>query len=153
MDINGTSGDNKNNSGQTDLQSLVDSKKRVYDDVVVLFDLDGTLTPPRLPAHPEMLDVLKRLKKYVHIGIVTGSNEAKMVEQLHAVQNLCDVTDYIFPENGTVARLHGTPLGQDYSLLDFLGEEKLQNMIRFILHYIADLDIPAKRGTFIEYRM
>merc|ERR1712137_231458 len=25
-------------------------------------------------------------------------------------------------------------------------------MVKFILHYVADLDIPIKRGTFIEFR-
>ena len=28
----------------------------------------------------------------------------------------------------------------------------LQELINFILHYVADLDIPIKRGTFIEFR-
>lgn len=28
-----------------------------------------------------------------------------------------------------------------------------QELINFILHYIADLDIPVKRGTFIEFRI
>lgn len=27
-----------------------------------------------------------------------------------------------------------------------------QEFINFVLHYIADLDIPIKRGTFIEFR-
>merc|ERR1712083_639478 len=27
-----------------------------------------------------------------------------------------------------------------------------KRLINFILHYIADLDIPIKRGTFIEFR-
>lgn len=35
---------------------------------------------------------------------------------------------------------------------DFLGEDKLKKFINFVLHYIADLDIPIKRGTFIEFR-
>jgi phosphomannomutase len=35
---------------------------------------------------------------------------------------------------------------------EFLGEEKLKNFINFCLRYIADMDIPVKRGTFIEYR-
>ena len=26
------------------------------------------------------------------------------------------------------------------------------SVVRFLLHYIADLDIPIKRGTFIEFR-
>jgi phosphomannomutase len=33
-----------------------------------------------------------------------------------------------------------------------MGEERLKTLINFCLHYIADLDIPIKRGTFIEYR-
>ena len=32
------------------------------------------------------------------------------------------------------------------------GDAKLKPLINFILHYIADLDIPVKRGTFIEFR-
>lgn len=32
------------------------------------------------------------------------------------------------------------------------SEGQLKRLISFILHYIADLDIPIKRGTFIEFR-
>jgi phosphomannomutase len=38
------------------------------------------------------------------------------------------------------------------SLKKYLGEDKLKELINFILHYIADLDIPIKRGTFVEFR-
>ena len=38
------------------------------------------------------------------------------------------------------------------SIKDFLGEEKLKQFINFCLKYLADIDIPIKRGTFIEYR-
>ncbi|PNX66673.1 phosphomannomutase D1, partial [Trifolium pratense] len=38
------------------------------------------------------------------------------------------------------------------SLKTFVGDEKLKEFINFTLHYIADLDIPIKRGTFIEFR-
>ena len=34
----------------------------------------------------------------------------------------------------------------------FMGEEKLQEFINFCLHYMADLKIPVKRGTFLEFR-
>lgn len=33
-----------------------------------------------------------------------------------------------------------------------MGEEKLKKIVNFCLLYIANLDIPIKRGTFIEYR-
>ena len=59
--------------------------------------------------------------------------------------------DYVFSENGLVAFKQGRLLAQQ-SLKDYLGEERLQALINFILHYIADLRIPIKRGTFIEFR-
>jgi len=38
------------------------------------------------------------------------------------------------------------------SIKDFLGEDKLKKFINFTLHKLADIDIPKKRGTFIEFR-
>ena len=57
----------------------------------------------------------------------------------------------MFSENGLVAYKDGNLLAEA-SLKTFLGEDKLQQLINFLLHYIADLDIPIKRGTFIEFR-
>ena len=36
--------------------------------------------------------------------------------------------------------------------MNYLGEERYQKLVNFILHYLADLKIPKKRGTFIEFR-
>ena len=33
-----------------------------------------------------------------------------------------------------------------------MGEERYKKLVNFVLHYIADLDIPCKRGCFIEFR-
>jgi len=38
------------------------------------------------------------------------------------------------------------------SFIGWLGEEKYQNLVNFILKYIAELKLPKKRGTFIELR-
>ena len=57
----------------------------------------------------------------------------------------------MFAENGLVAYKGGN-LEATASLKTFLGEDKLKELINFLLHYIADLDIPIKRGTFIEFR-
>lgn len=38
------------------------------------------------------------------------------------------------------------------SLSEELGEEKLKKFINTTLHLLADIEIPLKRGTFIEYR-
>ena len=59
--------------------------------------------------------------------------------------------DYVFAENGLVAYKGGN-LEATASLKSYLGEDKLKDLINFLLHYIADLDIPIKRGTFIEFR-
>jgi len=45
----------------------------------------------------------------------------------------------------------GVPLSSQ-SFIQWIGEEKYQELSSFILHYIADLKIPKKRGTFIEFR-
>lgn len=42
--------------------------------------------------------------------------------------------------------------GSMKAIKDFLGEDKLKMFLNYCLHYIADLDIPIKRGTFVEYR-
>jgi len=85
----------------------------------------------------------------VMIGMVGGSDLKKQREQLG--ETVLDMFDYTFSENGLVA-YKGRELIEEASLTAFLGEERLQKLINFILHYIADLDIPVKRGTFIEFR-
>ena len=52
--------------------------------------------------------------------------------------------DYAFGENGLTAYKLGKPLPSQ-SFIKFLGEEKYKTLVNFILHYIADLDIPIKR--------
>lgn len=59
--------------------------------------------------------------------------------------------DFFFAENGLVAYKEARVLAIQ-SLKTWLGEDKLKELINFLLHYIADLDIPIKRGTFIEFR-
>ena len=59
--------------------------------------------------------------------------------------------DYVFAENGLTAYRSGVQLPSN-NFIRWLGEEKYKPLANFILHYIADLDIPIKRGTFIEFR-
>lgn len=122
--------------------------------ILFLFDMDGTLTPSRQKMAPEVGSFLQKLKQSVTVGIVSGSNFDKIAEQLSSVNpdDLYRVTDYVFAENGTVARLNNAVVGTDASIKDYLGEDVLQSLINFVLHYIADLTLPVKRGTFIEFR-
>ncbi|KAA0065428.1 phosphomannomutase [Cucumis melo var. makuwa] len=117
--------------------------------IIALFDVDGTLTAPRKVATPELLKFMGELRKVVTVGVVGGSDLSKISEQLG--NSVIYDYDYVFSENGLVAHKDGKLLGTQ-SLKLHLGEENLKSIINFTLHYIADLDIPIKRGTFIEFR-
>ncbi|KAG6910243.1 Phosphomannomutase 1 [Tephrocybe rancida] len=119
---------------------------------LVLFDVDGTLTLARQSVSPEMVEILRDLRKKVITGFVGGSDLVKISEQL-AVNGSKAVNDfdYGFAENGLTAFKLGKQL-ESQSFIKFLGEEKYKKLANFILHYIADMDIPIKRGTFIEFR-
>ena len=50
---------------------------------IVLFDMDGTLTEPRGSFNPKILEPsLLKLSQYVDIGIITGSDEDYLREQM-----------------------------------------------------------------------
>jgi len=119
---------------------------------LVLFDVDNTLTPARQAVSSEMNQILRDLRKKMVIGVVGGSNFVKIAEQLTVPgSTVVDDFDYTFAENGLTAYKLGKPLPTQ-SFIQYVGEERYKRLANFILHYIADLDIPIKRGTFIEFR-
>lgn len=206
---------------------VVFNPSRPRPDRILLFDVDGTLTAPRLEVEDEMRAWLAGLRERTRVGIVGGSDLVKQQEQLgrnsqtrthehtqHSTRthdkrrghgalrrgssqpqadsspclSLCcccvaalplipssprppslrpllspflsalsprravvSEWDYVFSENGLVAFKSGAPLAVQ-SLKAHLGEARLKSLLNFILHYIADLDIPIKRGTFVEFR-
>jgi phosphomannomutase len=109
--------------------------------LLLLFDVDGTLTEPRGDATDEIKSFLIGLKEKVTVGVVGGSDLAKQKEQLGA--NIVAQLNYSFPENGLVAFKDGT-LFHEQSFKDYLGEDRLKQLINFLLHSIADIDIPVK---------
>ena len=117
--------------------------------VLVLFDIDGTLTEPRKKITPEMHEFLLELKKRVHVGLVGGSDLAKQREQVG--ERCAEEFDYSFSENGLVAYKEGK-LFHTKSLSEHLGEDKLKEFINYVLAALSKVDCPVKRGTFIEYR-
>lgn len=52
--------------------------------------------------------------------------------------------DYAFAENGLTAYKRGVALPSQ-SFIKYVGEDRYKVLANFILHYIADLDIPIKR--------
>lgn len=118
-------------------------------DTLVLFDVDGTLTPARLEISDEMRETLKALRKKVVIGFVGGSDLSKQVEQLG--ESVLQDFDYCFSENGLTAYKLGKELASQ-SFINWIGNDKYNKLVKFILRHLADIDIPVRRGTFIEFR-
>jgi phosphomannomutase len=119
-------------------------------DILLLFDIDNTLTLPRDVIDPEFETFLyTQIKKLAKIAIVTGADLAKIYEQMG--KRVLSEFDYIFPENGIVHIENGVEV-QKSSFKEKFGEEILTEFINFTLRYIADLKLPFKRGTFIEFR-
>ena len=115
----------------------------------LLFDIDGTLTKPRHTITAEMSDLLKRLRETYTVAIVGGSNQKKIAEQLgeEFTQNF----DYAFLENGLVAYQQGELISNE-SVQQFLGDEKTNIIVNSTLRALSEVEIPKKRGTFIELR-
>ncbi|GAW79876.1 phosphomannomutase [Plasmodium gonderi] len=117
--------------------------------LLFLFDVDGTLTHPREPIEQSMIDTLRKLKLKgdYSLAIVGGSDYKKIIEQIIYPE----IFDFIFSENGVIAHKNNTQFYAE-SITEFLGEEKMQELVNYCLVYIATLRIPKKRGTFIELR-
>lgn len=115
-----------------------------------------------------MIETLRDLRQKMVIGFVGGSDLVKIAEQLQVGDTngknfdfwnlkrlwilfkflsssiVIDEFDYAFSENGLTAFKSGKALPSQ-SFINFLGEEKYKPLVNFILHYLADLDIPVKR--------
>lgn len=118
---------------------------------LLLFDVDGTLTLPRLKINDNMLDVLKNTKQtnIFELGFVGGSDLNKQIEQL-GEENMSLFT-WKFAENGLMAYYENELIHQQ-SLIEHLGETNYQNLINACLQVLSETTVPVKRGNFIELR-
>ena len=117
--------------------------------ICVLFDIDGTLSKSRQKATPETHKMLADLRKVATVGVVGGSDYPKQQDQLG--DNVLDLVDYSFSENGLVAYKGHELIGQT-SFRNQFSQKRYNELVNWTLKYIADLDIPVKSGTFIELR-
>nr|XP_019527110.2 probable phosphomannomutase [Aedes albopictus] len=121
------------------------------DEILLLFDVDGTLTRPRVKIDDDFKEFLyKKVQPRATIGLVGGSDLEKMFEQLSG-REIMEKFDYVYPENGLIQYEKGVEVGR-VSVAQHLGEDVLKRFINFVLKYFSELDIPIKRGTFVEFR-
>ena len=116
--------------------STASKKQKMTKKILVLFDVDGTLTEPRAETTLEMKTFLDDLKNVVTVGIIGitinatdtwylcnyempgGSDLIKQQEQMGS--NIVNEVDYSFSENGLVAYKDGVLIGKK-AINDELG--------------------------------
>jgi len=98
---------------------------------------------------PEMMQFMMSLSEKITVGIVGGSDLPKQEEQLG--EGIAKVFPYNFSQNGLVAYKNGE-LQEIQTISKHLGEDNIRRIVNWTLKYLADIDIPVKRGTFIEFR-
>ena len=129
---------------------------------IVLFDMDGTLTPPRQKFDVNLLQPLRTLAKHAEIGIVSGSDYNYISEQLELLIQRselkyklhllpCNGTKYYSPPKDNISQ-HTLIESQD--MRSYLGKAVFDTLVREILslqEHISWQDIPLS-GNFISYR-
>ena len=117
---------------------------------IALFDVDGTLTLPRGEITPEMESFMLNLSKSgITVGIVGGSDLPKQMEQLG--ETVLDKYEYNFSQNGLVGYRNAKELGVT-SINAHLGEKNINRFVNWCMGYLSKIDLPVKRGTFVEFR-
>ncbi len=130
---------------------------------LVLFDMDGTLTPPREALDPNLLVSLRNLARFAKIGIVTGSDFDYLKQQLHFLleDSVVRYRLHLLPCNGTKHYAPPSYNHEDHKLIhekDFLknlGKSKFQTVMKTLIdyqnHISSHFEIPLT-GHFISYR-
>lgn len=119
---------------------------------LLLFDVDGTLTIPRNKINDDMIDTLKKIKENndFDIGFVGGSDLTKQIEQIGS-ENMY-LFKWKFTENGLKSYNENDTLIHSKSMIEYIGEDKYQKLINIILKLLSEIELPKKRGNFIELR-
>ena len=128
----------------------------------LIFDMDGTLTEPRKLISDEMIEVLRKVPNSYKKYLVTGSDMAKVEEQI-PVEFLLTFFDKVFACNGT--RVFNTNLDLDdeskpaepelihkVNLIDFYSEADLNHIVNTLLKLAHETHTKIKTGTFVEWR-
>ena len=130
---------------------------------IVLFDMDGTLTPPRKALDTNLLGVLTDLTRHAEIGIVSGSDIHYIMEQCRVLftNDTLKLKTHILPCNGT--KYCAPPSYRDHShkittinfMRDKVGNHDFHRLMKIIIdyqnHIVSHYDIPLT-GHFVSYR-
>jgi phosphomannomutase len=130
---------------------------------IVLFDMDGTLTPARLPADDRVGNILAKLSNYSKIGIVTGSGLDYLIQQCKSIWS---GIDGISPADITLLPCNGTKLyswdgnkwylQHSVDMRDKIGDSHFDLLMKILIGaqftHISTEPEHALTGHFISYR-
>ena len=129
---------------------------------IILFDMDGTLTPPRKKIKRDVVDALKEKSKDFDIGIVTGSDFDYVMQQCKDLFNQSGIDPsrlHIFPCNGTkkyVWEYTQYTLAYSVDMIEKIGMLAYRKLLSTIVDSQSDImmfypTVPLS-GTFFQYR-
>jgi len=99
-----------------------------------------------------MHSLLCRLRHKCAIGYVSGGPLVKQQRQLSTPSiPVTSLFDFSFAENGLTAFKMDVPLPAT-TFIERVGEIEYKAFVSWVLKYIANLDIPIMRGTFVDFR-
>jgi phosphomannomutase len=130
--------------------------------MIALFDMDGTLTPPREQITKNVVEALKRLAAFCKIGIISGSDRDYIMQQCESMFDMGGVpinSVDILPCNGTkLLRWEGSRfhLLHEADMLAEIGDRSYKKIMRWLFNHQAEIstlypDINFT-GTFFQYR-
>lgn len=116
---------------------------------IILFDVDGTLTPSGEQIRTEMIDVIIKLSLIpgIKLGIVGGGNFEKIKWQLGQI---IEKFTYVFSECGAVTYVDGNVV-INKNMLEFSDRNTLNLIIKKALYEISNMPI-IYHGHQIEFR-
>jgi|TARA_R110002060_G_scaffold38317_2_gene49489 phosphomannomutase len=134
----------------------------ITQNTMVLFDMDGTLTPPRENIKSNVISALISLGKLTRIGIISGSDLEYITEQCAAMFDMggidigkvdllpCNGTKLLRWKNTSYETLH------EADMIKEIGKATYKNILSKIFEWQSDItkfypDLPFT-GTFVQYR-
>lgn len=130
--------------------------------MVVLFDMDGTLTPAREEIDWDVVAAVRKLTGLCRVGIISGSDMdyiSQQCERLFSLSGPDPAQLDILPCNGTKLyqwKYTKYEIVHEANMVEEIGEEHYRSLIQFCSTSQSAIiaehsDIPFS-GTFIQYR-
>ena len=127
--------------------------------VTVLFDLDGTLTPPRGMISERVINSLLVLNRFCEVGILSGSNYDYILEQIQPLIPLWNEKLHLLGRNGTQYHIYKGSSNNFVKKSSVSMREKCSNNYNELVENLQLLQLLMQKefkipltGTFIQYR-